>query len=264
MRHQLIAFVFLSACASDGVSSLVATSSEPPGQNCAAGGTAIATGVDSNHNGELDASEVAQTQYVCNATGGTSSGDLVSVAAEPAGANCPTGGTRIDVGGDANQDGALQASEVRTTHYVCNAAAAQVVQTFTGGLIAIDHNGLATLQQASITPPDNGTVLAIASADAFCSSAAATGYTCGVGTPPSDLCMRLTTSATALGCTQDLSQQDYAWLFPDVTTPMTRVDSFPVTAGATTTVYVRAATGISSTGQVGVWRRSLSLIYVPN
>jgi hypothetical protein len=47
-------------------------------------------------------------------------GSLVSVVAEPAGANCSHGGQRIDVGPDANRSGALDASEVASSSYVCN------------------------------------------------------------------------------------------------------------------------------------------------
>jgi len=47
---------------------------------------------------------------------------LVNAVAEPAGANCPFGGTKLVVGIDANGNGVLDASEVRptATSYVCN------------------------------------------------------------------------------------------------------------------------------------------------
>jgi hypothetical protein len=43
----------------------------------------------------------------------------IAVTPEPAGANCASGGVRVDVGPDANDDGLLQASEVESTAYVC-------------------------------------------------------------------------------------------------------------------------------------------------
>lgn len=53
-----------------------------------------------------------------NGVSGTSA--LVATAPEPAGKNCPSGGTRIDVGQDSNSDGKLDANEITQTQYVCN------------------------------------------------------------------------------------------------------------------------------------------------
>jgi len=102
---------------------LVKTSEEPAGVNCANGGTRIEKGVDDNDNGFLDASEVDTTEYACN--GGGSGGDsaldtLVKTGVEPAGVNCANGGTRIEKGVDDNDNGFLDASEVDTTEYACN------------------------------------------------------------------------------------------------------------------------------------------------
>jgi OmcA/MtrC family decaheme c-type cytochrome len=63
----------------------VATAEEPPGTHCPAGGTRIETGLDTNHNGVLDAGEVdaANTSYVCRppvASGAPSTGLVVAVA----------------------------------------------------------------------------------------------------------------------------------------------------------------------------------------
>lgn len=49
-----------------GLSSLVRTSSEPPGANCEHGGVRINVGLDTDGNGELAPSEVQSTSYVCN------------------------------------------------------------------------------------------------------------------------------------------------------------------------------------------------------
>ena len=61
-----------------------------------------------------------------NGTNGFQS--LVKTTAEPAGANCATGGTRVDTGlddglptGTAN-NGVLEAGEIESTRYVCNGA----------------------------------------------------------------------------------------------------------------------------------------------
>jgi OmcA/MtrC family decaheme c-type cytochrome len=55
-----------------------------------------------------------------NGTNGANA--LVDAVPEPAGANCPFGGTRIVVGIDANGNGVLDAAELRSTgtSYVCN------------------------------------------------------------------------------------------------------------------------------------------------
>jgi hypothetical protein len=46
--------------------SLVQTATEPPGENCSAGGVRVDSGVDSDADGELDPSEVTSSGYVCN------------------------------------------------------------------------------------------------------------------------------------------------------------------------------------------------------
>ena len=44
----------------------------------------------------------------------------VAVVAEPAGANCPNGGQKIETGIDKNENGVLDPSEIVSTSYVCN------------------------------------------------------------------------------------------------------------------------------------------------
>jgi hypothetical protein len=115
-------------------------------------------GLDANGNGTLDPSEInaSLTKYVCNgtvgaagatgpqgpigltgpagATGATgpagangtngSNGQnaLVKTTSESAGANCTTGGVKVEYGLDANGNGTLDASEINAslTKYVCN------------------------------------------------------------------------------------------------------------------------------------------------
>ncbi len=176
----------------DGKNTLVKTTIEPSGVNCATGGTKVEVGLDANSNGILDASEIntTLTKYICNgldgatgpqgvagtngATGpqgiqgvagttgpqgpaganglsaydiavqngytgtqaqwlstttgaaGTNGVDgkntLVKTTIEPSGVNCATGGTKVEVGLDANSNGILDASEINTTltKYICN------------------------------------------------------------------------------------------------------------------------------------------------
>jgi hypothetical protein len=51
---------------------------------------------------------------------------LVRQDPEPAGANCPDGGVRIESGLDLNGDGILEANEVTETNYVCSGVASLV------------------------------------------------------------------------------------------------------------------------------------------
>lgn len=55
-------------CDADGAPYVVSIVSEPAGTHCGAGGVAILSGPDENANGDLDASEVVATTYVCNPT----------------------------------------------------------------------------------------------------------------------------------------------------------------------------------------------------
>lgn len=76
---------------------------EPAGGNCAYGGVAITTdGV---------------TQYVCKQT----SSVLLLTSTESAGGNCTYGGTKIEAGTDDDGNGVLDASEVDSTQYSCDA-----------------------------------------------------------------------------------------------------------------------------------------------
>lgn len=59
----------------------------------------------------------------CGDSGDDGQTALLATTAEAAGANCTSGGTRIDAGLDANADGTLQAGEVTQTRFVCDGAA---------------------------------------------------------------------------------------------------------------------------------------------
>lgn len=122
----------------DGFNSLVKTTVEAPGGNCATGGIKVESGLDDDRDNVLDAGEVDDTEYVCNgATGATGSagaaGDdghnaLVTTTTEAPGANCATGGQRVDSGTDDGQgagnpdDGVLHVDEIDDTGYACNGA----------------------------------------------------------------------------------------------------------------------------------------------
>ncbi len=108
----------------DSLSSLISVSNEPPGANCTNGGIKIDTGLDDNIDGTLDSGEVDSTTYLCTGTGTGDGTDglnsLVSVSSEPSGANCSSGGIKIDTGLDDDRNNVLDPDEVDDTAYVCN------------------------------------------------------------------------------------------------------------------------------------------------
>jgi hypothetical protein len=117
--------LLLVACGGEdgtnGAATLMRTTAEPAGSNCANGGTRVDAGLDTNGDGELSAAETTSTQFVCNGANGLSA--LVAMTSEPAGSNCAAGGKRITSGSDANGNGVLDAGEVGSTRYVCNGVA---------------------------------------------------------------------------------------------------------------------------------------------
>ncbi len=120
----------------NGLNAATLTTVEPAGANCATGGVKLEFGPDVNGNGLLDAGEIVPvlTQYVCNGAvgaqgiqgvaGANGLNTLIKTTVEPAGANCATGGTKVETGLDANSNGILDAVEVvaAQTTYVCNGA----------------------------------------------------------------------------------------------------------------------------------------------
>lgn len=161
MREQSFVCVLvglIAACSGDqgppgnpgapGDTALTSTSSEPPGANCAEGGTRIDVGVDANANGVLDDDEITSTTYVCNGSGTNA---LVRTSPELAGDNCPWGGTKIETGLDANHDGMLDTSEVdpNGTSYVCNFGPSGALSPSTGIVVAI--KAVSTSTTAPIT-----------------------------------------------------------------------------------------------------------------
>jgi hypothetical protein len=112
---------------SNGKNALTNVSSEAAGSNCASGGSRIQAGVDLNGNGILESNEVTSNSFICHgatgpagATGASGFNSLVKVTPEPAGANCASGGNKIQTGLDTNRDGILGSDEVSSTQFTCN------------------------------------------------------------------------------------------------------------------------------------------------
>lgn len=107
----------------DGTNALLNTV-EDGATSCPNGGDLVEVGVDDNRNGALEPAEVDASFEVCDGADGSSAAPLMRVADEPAGTNCPDGGSRVELGTDANANGALDDAEVdaaRTT-FICQPA----------------------------------------------------------------------------------------------------------------------------------------------
>lgn len=112
----------VAACASsgtDGRDALVNVVPEPAGSACEFGGAKIEAGIDANDDGVLGPTEVDKTTYACNGAPGAEGISTETTPEEP-GTNCPAGGVRVDIGVDANRDGALDGDETTDTQFVCN------------------------------------------------------------------------------------------------------------------------------------------------
>jgi ELWxxDGT repeat protein len=112
----------------DGHSALAVTSTEPSGANCTDGGIKIEVGVDDNDDGVLQASEIDQTQYVCNGANGSGSPNtmLTRISSPAAQLECDAGGRVVEQGldnGDGSgtaQNGVLETGEVDYTTTYCS------------------------------------------------------------------------------------------------------------------------------------------------
>lgn len=102
----------------EGKKSLIDLLNEPIGTNCPTGGYKIVSGIDINNNNILDVNEIQSTKYICNGINGNNS--LAALIPEPAGANCTTGGYKINTGVDINNNNVLDANEVLNSQYLCN------------------------------------------------------------------------------------------------------------------------------------------------
>ncbi|WP_155893553.1 DUF7151 family protein [Cystobacter fuscus] len=98
-----------------------------PGTPCAAGGTRVEAGTDTNGDGQLDASEVRSTEYVCQNEPTPSPSVLVTQTPEAPGNHCAAGGILVRAGVDTNRDGTLDDAEVERSFYGCQAEPSPVV-----------------------------------------------------------------------------------------------------------------------------------------
>jgi len=114
-----VALVWLAGC-SDNIGrapqDLTRRQPEPAGANCAYGGTAILSGIDSNTDDVLDDDEVVARAYECN----PATTSLVRTDVVAADLTCPGGGSAVSNGIDDNNNGVLEDTEIDTTSVQCN------------------------------------------------------------------------------------------------------------------------------------------------
>lgn len=103
-----------------GKSSLIKSTSVTSGVNCTEGGTKLEIGIDLNGNSVLDASEIQNTQFICNGQNAPGKNSLIKSSIEPSGANCSNGGVKLEIGLDFNSNSILDQEEIKETKYVCN------------------------------------------------------------------------------------------------------------------------------------------------
>lgn len=105
----------------NGLNALIRSEIIVPGGQCDTGGTLIKIGLDANRDGVLDQSEVTQTQAICNGvTGEAGINSLVLTEAIAPGSLCSAGGTRIQIGPDADGDNVLETNEIVLDQVICN------------------------------------------------------------------------------------------------------------------------------------------------
>lgn len=98
---------------------LVESSEEPAGSNCEVGGVAVQSGLDQNQDRVLQAYEVTNVSYACNAP------DVVTLVRqddELPGSNCAHGGLAVHSGLDGDDDEELDTDEITATSFVCHGA----------------------------------------------------------------------------------------------------------------------------------------------
>ncbi|MCV9389408.1 DUF7151 family protein [Reichenbachiella ulvae] len=97
---------------------MAVTSELVPDENCETGGVLVEIGADLDGSESLEPEEIQTSYFICN--GSTGANSLMTVSPEAAGSNCSAGGTKVEVGLDANANGTLDVEEVSSTSYICN------------------------------------------------------------------------------------------------------------------------------------------------
>ena len=134
----------------NGLTSLIVSSVEPSGSNCANGGTRVETGIDDDGNGVLSPTEVDAVVFVCNGETGADGADgangsstttmmVASLSVAPSYLGCNGTGQLLKQGlddGSGNgiaQNGVLESGEVLMTSLICTTFAVDQVQDVNAG-----------------------------------------------------------------------------------------------------------------------------------
>jgi len=134
----------------NGLTSLIVSSVEPSGSNCANGGTRVETGIDDDRNGFLSPAEVDAVVFVCNGEPGADGADgangsstttmvVASLSVAPSYLGCNGTGQLLKQGlddGSGNgiaQNGVLESGEVLMTSLICTVFALDQVQDVNAG-----------------------------------------------------------------------------------------------------------------------------------
>lgn len=86
---------------------------------CEFGGKTVSIGSDTNNNNALEASEITQTESICNQNTPTYT-SLINTSDEPVGIHCPAAGVKVETGLDLNKDSQLSPEEIQNTDYICH------------------------------------------------------------------------------------------------------------------------------------------------
>jgi alpha-tubulin suppressor-like RCC1 family protein len=104
-----------------GAVGIVRVENEPAGPNCVGGGKRIDSWLDANQNGVVDEGEVLSSSYICDGQDTTTElKSLARLVEEGPGANCQSGGQRLDLGIDRNRNDILDDAEVTSSSHLCN------------------------------------------------------------------------------------------------------------------------------------------------
>lgn len=241
---------------------------------------------------------LAVTTVGCAGEDGTSY--LTNLNDEAAGANCPSGGVRIETGPDDNGNGTLESGEIATTKYVCGNQTMTDVNPEPAGAncpaggvkiqVGTDtnKNGMLDGAEAASTEYVCGAGQAIVSKSFMQGGVNATtgtpitilpgviqapaaGKVIAVGS--SDLfctatqCPAGSPAASAYLWIADeantvapVADYDFVFLQPNITTSITRTSYFPVTAAGPVTYNLR---GQDVIGDLAYYRSGLTLIFLP-
>jgi len=141
LAGAMVGLCLLASCGGDdganGLSTVMALSSEPAGASCPVDCTRVTPGLDLNRDGGLQDSEVTQTEFVCNGSAGAtgSTGPAGAAGATgPAGVTGTAGATGPAGAAGTNglaallklssaplgADCVLDPAEISATSYVCN------------------------------------------------------------------------------------------------------------------------------------------------